>query len=31
VLTTEKYLRQPSGIASDGSVCAGRLFSGIPQ
>ena len=30
-LTTEAYLRQPSGIASDGSVCAGRLVSGIPQ
>ncbi len=31
VLTTEKYLRQPSGIASDGRVCAGRLVSGVSQ
>ncbi len=31
VLTTEVYLRQPSGIASDGRVCAGRLVSGVPQ
>ncbi|HLN67754.1 MAG TPA: site-specific integrase, partial [Streptosporangiaceae bacterium] len=29
--TTELYLNKPSGIASDGSVCAGRLVSGIPQ
>ncbi len=31
VVTTEAYLRQPSGIASDGRVCAGRLVSGVPQ
>ena len=31
VLTTQVYLSQPSGIASGGSVCAGRLVSGIPQ
>jgi len=31
VLTTEVYLRQPSGIASDGRVCAGRLVSRVPQ
>ena len=29
--TTQRYLTQPSGIASDGRVCAGRLVSGIPQ
>jgi hypothetical protein len=29
--TTQLYLTEPSGIASDGSVCAGRLVSGIPQ
>ena len=31
VATTERYLRQPSGIASDGRVCAGRLVTGVPQ
>jgi hypothetical protein len=29
--TTEKYLHKPSGIASDGRVCAGRLVSRVPQ
>ena len=26
-----RHLDQPSGIASDGRVCAGRLISGVPQ
>jgi hypothetical protein len=26
--TTQRYLNQPSGIASDGRVSAGRLLSG---
>ena len=29
--TTQIYLTQPSGIASDGRVCAGRLVSRVPQ
>jgi site-specific recombinase XerD len=29
--TTQQYLNQPSGIASDGRVCAGRLVSRVPQ
>ncbi len=29
--TTDIYLGEPSGIASAGCVCAGRLVSGIPQ
>ena len=29
--TTELYLKKPSGIASAGRVCAGRLVSGVPQ
>jgi integrase len=28
--TTELYLNKPSGIASDGRVCAGRLVSRVP-
>ena len=31
VSSSQVYVHQPSGIASDGSVCAGRLVSGIPQ
>ena len=26
-----RHLDQPSGIASDGRVCPGRLMSGVPQ
>jgi len=29
--TTVSYLAKPSGIASDGRVCAGYLMMGIPQ
>ena len=29
--TTARYVHEPSGIASDGRVCAGRLISGVPQ
>jgi integrase len=29
--TTQIYLTQPSGIASDGRVCAGRLVSRVPR
>jgi site-specific recombinase XerD len=29
--TTQAYYLQPSGIASDGRVCAGYLMMGIPQ
>jgi len=29
--TTVRYVHEPSGIASDGRVCAGYLMMGIPQ
>jgi hypothetical protein len=31
ITSSQVYLHQPSGIASDGRVCAGRLVSGVPQ
>ena len=31
LVTTQRYLHQPSGIASDGRVCAGRLVGRVPQ